>query len=154
MPCEKTIVRWMKKVPAQPGFQATALYYMEKAKNKLDKCWISENDLPDWIRAISLGGLVVPSDNFVQLVQQFDQRFLQFSGKSGLHTCTDSISKLAANIVRECDCSTIDGSVVLLFARTRSFIRLRFMNAQYESVRLRKRDMKKLRRFCKIDCTV
>jgi THAP domain len=110
-------------------------------------CWISENDLPDWIRAVSRGGLVVPSDNFVQLVQQFDQRFLQFSGKSGLHTCTDSISQLAAKIVRECDCSTIDGSLVLLFARTRSFIRLRFMNAQYESVRLRKRDLKKATTF-------
>jgi hypothetical protein len=103
-----------------------------------------ELGVPDWIRAVSRGGLVVPSDNFMKLVQQFERCFLNFAGASGLHTCFDSITKFKDLLLDKCDCSSVDESVVSLYARTRCFIRLRFMNRQRESVRLTRKDMKKV----------
>jgi hypothetical protein len=103
-----------------------------------------DGDVPDWIRAISRGGLLIPSESFTKQVQEFEKCFVNFSGATDRHTCVDSISKLKNEVIRQCVCSLLDEHVVMLYARTRCFIRLRYMNSGHESARLRRKGVKKV----------
>ena len=78
-----------------------------------------------WITDLSRGGLVVPSDFFMQKVYSMEKIFSSFHG--------DSIS-FKENIIGqlfqvfEANLPELSSEILRKYARTRTFIRLRFLN--------------------------
>ncbi len=99
----------------------------------------------------SKGGLVVPSHDFWLKVQQFERCFQEMFGSSGLHPahvpeCNREVAG-QDTVLRSVDWISvpIPSDAVLLFARTRCFIRMRYDNEQFEGTRMQRQRRKLLK---------
>lgn len=83
----------------------------------------------DWIRFVSDGGLIYPSDEFMQVAIIMEKEFLAFHGEFGLRR-EKYIFKKLTKLVKSKINSTINVPDVVLTSliRTRTYIRLRQMN--------------------------
>jgi len=110
---------------------------------------VFEKTLSPWIDALSKGGLVVPSEDFLCKVYQMEQIFRAVHGTNILGEC-NIIKKLSNLYIRELP--SLPEEVLKKFAKTRTFIRLKYLNCKLkfdhgESVARRKR--KQLEQFQK-----
>lgn len=110
---------------------------------------VFEETTAPWITALSKGGLVVPSEEFLSKVYQMEQIFLSVHGSeiSKEHRAIEKLSSLYIKKV-----PSVPKEVAKKFAKTRTFIRLKYLNcklhlAQGEGIARRKR--KQLEQFSK-----
>ena len=81
-----------------------------------------------WIKHLSHGGLTIPSDSFVAACHQFEDKFNSF------HSChKNNVDQDEKVIKRMCDVLTENfpawpPEVLMLFAKTRTFIRIKYLN--------------------------
>ena len=68
---------------------------------------------------------MTPSEPFFNVVVQLEQCFLDFYGTDGLHTCADVVRTLANFLAESVNCRGVPEEAVNLFARLRTFIRMR-----------------------------
>ena len=102
---------------------------------------------PDWIAILSKGGLMAPSDSLFRLVLQLEISFLQFYGPTGLHTCRNVVGKLQSFMASNVDCTSVPVGAVRLYARLRTFIRMRYVGASAAAARLARQGQRKLKKF-------
>ena len=122
-------------------------YNISRARSKTSDFCIFERTTSPWINALSKGGLVVPSEDFVSKVYHLEKIFQSVHGSEVLSEC-NVIKKLANLYIRAVP--SVPSEVLKKFAKTRTFIRLKYLNCklkfhQGESVARRKR--KQLEQF-------
>lgn len=110
---------------------------------------VFEETTSPWISALSKGGLVIPSQKFLSEVYQLERIFQSVHGNE--ISKDFGIIKKLTNLYKQ-EMGSIPDEVLLKFARTRTFIRVKFLNcklklAQGESILRRKR--KQLEQFTK-----
>ena len=86
-----------------------------------------------WIEQLSRGGLLVPSDDWLNKISQFELIFIEEHGK-------DSLSKKKNVIQAVCDkialkFPEVPIEIIKIYVRTRTFIRLRHLNAKNKKMK-------------------
>ena len=85
----------------------------------------AEATLAPWVFAVSKGGLYVGSKDFSSDVEQFENEFLQFHGKSGLQRGTMIIDRFAEVLVKKFE--NYERKLLALFSKTRTHFEIRHM---------------------------
>jgi hypothetical protein len=103
------------------------------------------NDCP-WICALSRGGLTAPSEDFFSKIKKFENTFKELHGNS-----IDRNFQIISNATKKI-CLENPGfpaEVVKTFVKTRTFIRIKFLNHQLKVVAesKRARNLKKIKHF-------
>ena len=101
-------------------------------------------DNSPWITALSRGGLMKPSDDFLMTVQQFEIEFKKFHG-DGLNRCSNVTKRFAA--VLESKFPRIPKDVIKKYSRVRTFIRLKDLNKNVREQKLTNRNLKQITQF-------
>jgi hypothetical protein len=104
-------------------------------------------DKPSWIEILSRCGLVAPSDAFFNIVLSLERSFLQFSGSNGVHTCIGIVVKLVSYMRSNVDCSAFPDTAVILFARLRIIIRMRYTGSVAAVQALDRKRARKMGKF-------
>ena len=78
-----------------------------------------------YLNILSMGGLHVPSEVFMQYLRMFEQRFQTFNG-STIFDCVDPIESLASLL--RVEFAEVEPDIINLFCKTRTFIRLKKLN--------------------------
>ena len=83
-----------------------------------------------WIRALSRGGLMVPTAHFYEKICQFEKMFSEFHGEN---ICREKkvVATLALKICHSHQ--EIPEDVIKKFVKTRTFIRIKFLNHQLQA---------------------
>ena len=97
-----------------------------------------------WITALSRGGLMKPSNNFLQTVHLFEMEFVKFHG--GKVNQASNVVKRFSNIL-ETKFPNVPADVVKKFSRLRTFVRLKELNKEVREQQLTRRNSKQLRQF-------
>lgn len=82
--------------------------------------------MPDCITLLSKGGLITPSELFLQQVRLLEQSFVQFNGLDDIHTFTGIVANLTT-IMRNLSTIDVPYKVIVSFARIRTFTRMPFV---------------------------
>ena len=78
-----------------------------------------------YLKILSLGGLHVPSEVFLEYLRMFEKRFQTFNG-STIFDCVDPIESLASLL--RVEFAEVEPDIINLFCKTRTFIRLKKLN--------------------------
>ena len=95
---------------------------------------INRNEIATpWIKHLSNGGLIVPSDVFVAACGGFEKEFNTFHNKhkNGIDQNPNAISRMNDVLMRAFPSWPED--ILLLFAKTRTFIRMKYLNNQLKA---------------------
>ena len=86
-----------------------------------------------WIKHLSNGGLIVPSDVFMLACSDFEREFVRFHGShpNGIDQDFNVISRMHSQLVKTFPSWPED--ILMLFAKTRTFIRIKYLNNQLKS---------------------
>ena len=87
-----------------------------------------EKSLAPWVIHLSKGGLIVPSDEFLHACSNFEQEFLKFHGEE-IDQKPDVFNRFHSVLVTKFG-DNWPSEVLMLFARTRTFIRIKALNHQ------------------------
>lgn len=99
--------------------------------------------VPDrWLRLLSRGGLLVPSQAWMEVVERFELTFCQTMGPEADHHPGIVARLLAALLQKE---PTLDPRVARKLAVTRLHIRLRWLNLRLSERRAERRAAKQIR---------
>jgi hypothetical protein len=104
-----------------------------------------QNDCP-WIFALSRGGLTAPAQNFVATIQQFEKTFQEIHGNF-ISNKKNIIADATKKICKENQ--TFPSEVIKTFVKTRTFIRIKFLNHQLkvQAESNKARNIKKIKHF-------
>ena len=111
---------------------------------------IIANNCPDWIRCLSKGGLIKPSDEFISIAKVLEDSFLAFHGPNDLSSEKQIFKKVAAltrTKLTNGQNDFIKDDALLCFVRTRTYIRLRLINRNFFLNKLRTK-AKKMAKIC------
>ena len=97
-----------------------------------------------WITALSRGGLMKPSDSFLQTVRLFEAEFLKFHGEE-INRSLSVVTKFAENL--ESKFPDVPADVIKKFSRLRTFVRLKDLNKHVKEQQLTRRNAKQLLQF-------
>lgn len=102
-----------------------------------------------WISSLSRGGLTLPSENFMKQILVFESIFKDIHGKNGLNS-EYKVMETTVNQI-QCKCNSVPIDVVRKYVRTRTFIRIKFLNQKLkeekDAKRKNRRDLAKNRHF-------
>ena len=101
-----------------------------------------------WISALSRGGLTLPSDNFFKQVRLFEEVFKDIHGKNGLNAQHKVMATTEHQIL--CRFKSVPVDVVKKYVRTRTFIRIKFLNQRLKEekeTKKKNRNLAKKRHF-------
>lgn len=79
----------------------------------------------DWIKALSRGGLLVPSPEWLETMSHFEIYFVQVHGQNNLSREPGIIQNMCASLVRKFP--EVHSEIIKIYVRTRTFIRLRWL---------------------------
>jgi hypothetical protein len=96
--------------------------YVEENKNK-HSCCLPRN-VPSWIRHLSFGGLIQPSEEFLEHVQLMEKIFCKHTRNHFTGIRQISV-KLLQKLSKKC---TVDDVIIKTFVRQRIFIKIIFLN--------------------------
>ncbi len=129
------------------GFIAHKFYneFPELGRKTSEIHFCERTDFP-WISALSRGGLMEPSSEFFNQIEQFENLFNEFHG-SGISSQVNVINKFNSFLLKRYP--STNPKVSLKFSRTRTFIRIKYLNHQIQASTntLRKRESKKISHF-------
>jgi hypothetical protein len=110
-----------------------------------DACPFQPTNYP-WLSALSRGGLTQPSTEFFDQVKKFENEFQSFHGSSISKEC--NIVKNFQNLLLK-KFPNLNPKVALKYSRTRTFIRMKFLNHELRSKSnaLKRREAKKKCQF-------
>ena len=108
---------------------------------------LNKNDVrTPWIKHLSYGGLTIPSDVFVTACNQFEEHFINF------HGCHKNTIDQDENVIKRM-CDVLEKNypdwpreVLMLFSKTRTFIRIKYLNHKIKATEAKA----KLRHLSKI----
>lgn len=105
---------------------------------------IFQKDSSPWITAISKGGLTKPSQNFLSQAKELEILFKQYQGKTIRKT-----SRLVENFIDLAvqKFPNLPQEVIAKFARTRTYIRIKYLNSQLSREAAARRQSKQLKQF-------
>ena len=82
-----------------------------------------------WISLISYGGLFHPSVEFMEACKLFECEFCKFHGET-VSTCINPIETFACKLTKQFP--EWDSSILMLFSKTRFFIRIKSLNKKHD----------------------
>jgi len=91
---------------------------------------LKKNTAP-WISVLSRGGLVVPSENFMSQIYEMEKVF-RLIHKDSISLQPKVISNFHKILVKKFP--SLPRNLLKKYARTRTFIRIRFLNSQLKSI--------------------
>ena len=111
---------------------------------------INKNDIcTPWIKHLSNGGLYVPSDVFVAACSEFEKKFASFNSghKNGIDQDPNVIERMKNVLVSSFP--SWPEEILLLFVKTRMFIRIKYLNSKLMSDegKARRRQLKQIGQF-------
>jgi hypothetical protein len=80
---------------------------------------------PSWLRQISYGSLIEPSDNFFQAIMKYDHSFKKFH-KDKINSKQNVVKTLSAKIYK--NVKDYDLDIVTAYVKQRTFIRMNYLN--------------------------
>lgn len=98
-----------------------------------------------WIESLSRGGLTVPSQSLIVMVNSAEKIFNSYHG-SGLNKEPGVIQAFFTQLTTKFP--NISKKVLKKLARTRTFIRLRYLNRKAHAESILKREKRKRKQFC------
>lgn len=104
----------------------------------------------DWIRCLSDGHLMYPSDDLYMVTIIMNETFEQFHGstyskESGIFKTVTDLTQ--AKIMQQCPNVKVPREVITLLVRTRTYIRVRAFNKKLKTDIYNKHDKKKVLKF-------
>jgi hypothetical protein len=102
---------------------------------------------PDWISMLSKSGLTAPSDSFMFVIKQFEERFQQYYGPTGLHTCNNVVYRLQQYLMSTVKYEGVPVIAVRLYALLRTFIRMRRVAAADTAAKLARQARRKKKKY-------
>ena len=122
----------------QEGFKYVAGYIAHKFIQDLPELGEKSSEVPffpkssaPWITSLSRGGLVVPSESFVAQIYQMEKIF------RAIHSDTISLEKEIIGQLHKVLLSKfpdLPSKILKKFSRTRTFIRIRFLNTRLKMI--------------------
>ncbi len=70
-----------------------------------------------------------------------------FNGQGGLHVCPGVTDRLVQYLLSTVDCSNVSADAIRLYARTRSFIRMRYLLEQADEAKFARKEKKRKRKL-------
>jgi hypothetical protein len=121
--------------------------FPELGQKTSDACPFQPTKYP-WLTALSRGGLMQPSAEFLSQVKEFEKLFLSFHG-SNISKQNNVIKNFQKLLLQKFP--SLDHKVALKYSRTRHFIRMKWLNheLQSRSSAIRRRESKKNCQFSK-----
>jgi hypothetical protein len=119
--------------------------FPELGQKTSDSCPFQPTNYP-WLSALSRGGLIQPSADFFEQVQQFEKVFCSFHGSK--ISKERNVIKKFQNLLME-KYPNLNPKVALKYSRTRTFIRMKFLNHELrtKSSAVKRREAKKKSQF-------
>uniref|UniRef100_A0A0K2T465 Putative LOC100569726 [Acyrthosiphon pisum] n=1 Tax=Lepeophtheirus salmonis TaxID=72036 RepID=A0A0K2T465_LEPSM len=105
------------------------LIYPDLVKKTSD-IYLNDHGLTPWIYHLSRGGLMVPSNYFLKDWEVFDQKFKEFH--LPLLDRHPKVIERFCQVLEDSFGDKYDKAILNLFAKTRTMIRIRYLNAQLE----------------------
>ena len=97
-----------------------------------------------WIEILSRGGLTVPSDQFFSTILKLDKKFVNHHG-SYISFEKNVMESLSTSLIMEFP--DFDPDVINAFVKTRTFIRIRSLNAKLKEDKRVSRNQKQTVQF-------
>lgn len=140
---------------ADEGLKYVAGFLAHKFRQKYPELGCKTRDLVNpgqtispWISALSRGGLTLPSDSFLKQVRLFEEVFKDIHGKNGLNAQYRVMETTEKQILGRF--KSVPAEVVKKYVRTRTFIRIKFLNQKVKvekEAKRKSRDLAKKRQF-------
>lgn len=106
--------------------------------NYTSKVQYNNKILPSWIKHLSFGGLVEPSNEWKNKITELENNFKKYFGNEVIHM-RNTTRILVNNIKKSVD---VDETILRTFVKQRLFIRINYLNTQKEAEKLRKRKLR------------
>jgi hypothetical protein len=103
-------------------------HYMYVEENKNEHSYCLPKNVPSWIRHLSFGGLIQPSEEFLEHVQLMEKIFCKYTRNhfTGIRQIN---VKLLQELSKKC---TLDDVIIKTFVRQRIFIKIHFLNVELQ----------------------
>ncbi|XP_035204443.1 uncharacterized protein LOC118179377 [Stegodyphus dumicola] len=98
-----------------------------------------------WIETLSRGGLLVPSEEWLKKISQFEVVFVSEHGKDGLSRNNNIMQTMCKKIAQKFP--DVHNEIIKIYVKTRTFIRLRYLNTEMKKKKRNKADMKKAQKW-------
>lgn len=123
------------------AFKFKKKYSLGKLTSSMDM-----NKAPDWIQAVSRGCLLHPNDELWEVALKLESEFHKMHGNS-LSKEENIFKKLADRTMSQIKTTSVPYEVVLYFARTPTYIRLRDLNRKISFTNAQSNLDKKMSKF-------
>lgn len=130
-------------ISEEDGFQYLAGWIAKKFKNEFPElCSLTKNNtehqyiLPNWLDHLSFGGLINPSEKWMEVVHFIEKKFNKYNGKLKLNNKPKISTKLTNKI---CKTQTVfPKKVIKAYILQRIFIRIKYLNLKIKQTQFNK----------------